>query len=115
VLVSALRSRNRKQHIKLAFLRSYFLVQPVQVVEIGSVPLDGSHVAADFGNGLIQLRLPAARNEDVDPSLTKRLAVASPIPLLPPVMTAIFPPVQAFAISSHFCGRILLAAHLQRV
>ena len=51
--------------MELAFLCSYFLVQPVQVVEIGDVPLNGSHIAADLGNGLIQLRLPAARDENV--------------------------------------------------
>src|SRR3984957_11597296 len=34
------------------------------------------------------------------PSSTKRLAVAKPIPLLPPVITAIFP--------ANFCPRLLL-------
>jgi NAD(P)-dependent dehydrogenase (short-subunit alcohol dehydrogenase family) len=28
--------------------------QAVKVVEIGDVPLNGCHIAADFGNGLIQ-------------------------------------------------------------
>src|ERR1700746_3478718 len=55
----------RKQDIAFAFLFFYFLVQAVQVVEIGNVPLDASHISADFGHGLIQFRLAAARNEDV--------------------------------------------------
>ena len=61
-----------RRHIKLAFPGSYFLVHPVQVVEIGNVPMDGSHVAADFGNGLIQIRLSAARNVDVGSHLPQR-------------------------------------------
>jgi hypothetical protein len=36
------------------------LYSSVQVVEIGNVPLDVSHIAADLGHGLIQFRHPAA-------------------------------------------------------
>jgi hypothetical protein len=42
-------------------------------VEIGDVPLNGSHITADFGNGLIQLRLSAARNEDLGSLFDKAL------------------------------------------
>src|SRR6266478_2880699 len=68
----------RKKHIELAFLCFYFLVQAVQVVEIGNVPLDASHISADFGHGLIQFRLPAARNEDVGSLFDKSLGSSKP-------------------------------------
>ena len=35
--------------------------------------MNASHIAADFGNGLIQLHLPAARNEDIGSLFDKAL------------------------------------------
>jgi hypothetical protein len=46
---------------------------------------------ADLPDRFVQLRLAAAGDEDVSPSATKRRAVARPMPLLPPVMTATCP------------------------
>jgi len=36
--------------------------------------LDGSHIAADFGHGLVQFRLPAARDENVGSLFHKALS-----------------------------------------
>jgi hypothetical protein len=49
----------------------------------------------------------AAGDEDIGPSSTKVLAVARPVPLLPPVMTATFPSNLAIAHPSEFiCLRV---------
>jgi hypothetical protein len=53
--------------------------------------LDASHISADFGHGLIQFRLPAARNEDVGSLFDKALGSSKPDTAAAPVMTAIFP------------------------
>ena len=50
-----------------------------------------SHIAAVFGSGLIQLRLPAAGNQSVGSLFDKALGSSQPIQLLPPVITAIIP------------------------
>jgi hypothetical protein len=53
--------------------------------------LNASHITTEFGNGLIQLRLPAARNEDVGPLFDKALGGSKSDTAAAPVMTATFP------------------------
>src|SRR5258708_20290956 len=74
--------------------------QPVEVSEVRDVALNGRHASADRRLRLVQFRLPAPVMKTCAPSSTNLLAVARPIPLLPPVMTATFP--SSFAIFDPF-------------
>ena len=53
--------------------------------------MNGGHIATDFCNGLVQFRLPAARNEDVGSLFDKALGGSKADTAAAPVMTAIFP------------------------
>jgi hypothetical protein len=54
------------------------IVQPVQVIEIGDFPLNGSHIVADFGHGPVQFRLPTASDENVGSLFHKALSGSKP-------------------------------------
>ena len=45
----------------------------------------------DQDQGFVQFILAASHDNDCAPSAAKRMALAKPIPLLPPVTMAIFP------------------------
>src|SRR5437016_13368261 len=72
-------------------LRLDGLIESVKVGQFGNVALNAGNVAADCLDGRIKFLLATARDEDVAPSLTKSFAAASPMPVEPPVMTAVFP------------------------
>jgi hypothetical protein len=59
-------------------------IEPVQILKACYVASDRRDVFTDKGCGLFQFFLASASDYDVRPSSTKRLAVANPIPLLPP-------------------------------
>jgi hypothetical protein len=59
--------------------------------EIGNVSLDGRHIAADLGDGIIQFRLPAARNEDIGSLFHEALGGSKSDTGAAAGMTAIFP------------------------
>src|SRR5260370_13354228 len=85
----------------LAFLCFLFLVQAVQVAQIGNGPLGGSHIPTDFGNRLIQFGLPAAGNEYVGSLFHKALGGSKSDTRAAPVMLGFFP-CSAFMICSFF-------------
>jgi hypothetical protein len=66
-------------------------VQPVEILGLGDVTLDGDAAAAEFRYGAVEFGLPAPGDEDRGTSVTKRRAVARPMPAVPPVMTAVSP------------------------
>jgi hypothetical protein len=66
-------------------------VEPVKVFQVGNIPPDRRDILPKFRNGSIELFLSPPSDVYVRPSVTNCSAVANPIPLLPPVMTATFP------------------------
>jgi hypothetical protein len=78
-------------------------VEPVKVFQVGNISLDGRDILSNFRNGSIELFLSLPGDVYVRPSLTNCSAVANPIPLLPPVMTANFPlkSVQLLLLLAH--------------
>src|SRR4051812_8629658 len=62
--------------------------QTVEVVEIGRVAAHAGHVPADQLDGLVQRLLSPARDENIGAFFNERWALASAMPLDPPVMTA---------------------------
>jgi hypothetical protein len=81
----------RKINVDLAFIGCDFLIEAIQVLQLRYVASHSYDIFADFLRGFIQLRLSPSPDETNAPSATKRIAVASPIPLLPPVITATLP------------------------
>jgi hypothetical protein len=77
-----------EQDVDTACLVLYQVINPVKVGEVRRVGADGYGVRADFRRCSIEFRLTAAGNEDVGAFRRERLAVANPMPLLPPVTTA---------------------------
>jgi len=71
--------------------RSDRLVEAVQVAQIGHVPPHAARVVTDLPHGIVELPLAAARDEDIGTFGRKELRQASPMPAVPPVMTATFP------------------------
>src|SRR5882762_1171995 len=67
------------------------LVETIKVGQFGNVSLNAGNVAADCLHGLVEFFLAATRDEDIRTLLTKSVAVANPIPSVPPVMTATLP------------------------
>src|SRR6267143_1447218 len=67
------------------------LVETIKVGQFGNVSLNARNVAADCLHGLVEFFLAATRDEDIRTLLTKSVAVANPIPSVPPVMTATLP------------------------
>jgi len=65
--------------------------QPIQIAKVRHVSLYARDISADLPYRRSQLRIAAPSYEDVRASLTNSFAVARPMPLLPPVMSAIFP------------------------
>ena len=51
----------------------------------------GAGIGPEVGHGGVERFLPAAEDEDDAPSSTKRFAAARPMPVAPPVITAVFP------------------------
>lgn len=76
-------------------------IEPVQVLQACYVACERRHVSCNGCCGFFQLLFAAARNHDPRAFLYKALAVAKPIPLFPPVMTA------TFNAASHRALRIL--------
>jgi hypothetical protein len=66
-------------------------LEPIEIGELGYVTPHCSDVAADQQCSLVQFRLPARGDVDERAFFDERLAVARPIPLLPPVTRATFP------------------------
>ncbi len=64
-------------------------VEAVDVREVCDVAPDSGGFPTDFDQRGVESLLPAARDNTCAPSRANRLAVASPIPLLPPVTTAV--------------------------
>jgi hypothetical protein len=65
-------------------------VEPIKVSQLGDVSLDAGNIVPNGFRRLVKLLLTTARDEDVGPSSTKSLAVAKPLPVVPPVTTASF-------------------------
>src|SRR2546429_9339045 len=66
-------------------------VETINVGEFGNVSLNACNVLADCLHGLVEFLLATACDEDVGTFVNKQLSCREPIPLLPPVMTAILP------------------------
>ena len=93
-------STNRKNRVlrvpdlnlrNLSRTESNVSLEPVEIGEVGYVTPHCSDVAADQQCRLVQSRLPARCDVDERAFFDERLAVARPIPLLPPVTRATFP------------------------
>ena len=80
-----------KDNVNAPLILCNLRVEPVKVLQVGNIPLDGRDILSNFRNGSIELFLSPPSDVYVCPSLTNCSAVANPIPLLPPVMTATFP------------------------
>jgi hypothetical protein len=85
-----------EQDVEAALLLLHPGIEPVEVREVGDIALHARDVLADLLDRFLEFRLPAAGDEDVgtlgdEPPRPLRGARASPMPLLPPVMTATFP------------------------
>src|ERR1700733_9027358 len=85
------RAGARVQDVDLALYPLDCIEQAVEVVEIGNVAAHSSHVPANQLDGLIERLLPPARDENVGAPSTNSLALASAMPLDPPVMTSTLP------------------------
>jgi len=75
-------------HVELAAIGSDLGVKAVEVLELADVAEHAGDVQADRGNRLVQFVLTAGEDIDEGPFATNRCAAASPIPLVPPVITA---------------------------
>src|SRR5206468_3452858 len=78
-------------------------VQPVKIGEVGHIALHPGDMAADPLHGGIKCGLTPASDEDIGTFWTNRCAVANPMPLVPPVMTAIFPVIFPMMFSCEVC------------
>ena len=65
--------------------------QAMEIAQPRDVTSGRSHIASDLLNRGSQFRDPAPRYEHLSALLTNCLAVASQMPLLPPVTSAVFP------------------------
>src|SRR3978361_1391626 len=86
------RASVREENVDVTMFLFHGGIEPVQIFQARHVAHDRRNIALDEGCGLLQLSL--SRRPVITtcaPSSTKRLAVANPIPLLPPVMTATLP------------------------
>jgi hypothetical protein len=75
-----------KDNVNAPLILCNLRVEPVKVLQVGNIPLDGRDILSNFRNGSVAFFLSSPSDVYVRP-----LAVANPIPLLPPVMTATFP------------------------
>ena len=85
-----------------AFFAFDRLKEAIKVIKIGGIPTYARYVSADLPNSLVQGLLPSARDKTSAPSSTNNRALASAMPLDPPVMTAILPssfPMSFFTLS----------------
>ena len=80
-----------KQDIDTAMLLLDLGVELVEVCKVASVGLDTCRTRPDLFYGVVEHVLAATGMMTFAPSETKRFAVARPIPLVPPVTSAIFP------------------------
>ena len=80
-----------KHNVNAPLLLCNLCVEPVKVFQVGDITLDGRDILSNFATAALSSfsRLPVMYT--YAPSLTNCSAVANLIPLLPPVMTAIFP------------------------
>ena len=63
----------REQDVDLAFFPLHDVEQPVEVVEIGRVTLNAGYIPADYLDGLVDLLLLPARDENVGALLNEDL------------------------------------------
>src|SRR6266581_4622994 len=80
----------REHNIDLALLPLDLCEKAIKIVELRHVALYAADIFPDFPYRRSQLWLPRPVMKMYAPSFTSRLAVARPIPPLPPVMSAIF-------------------------
>src|ERR1039457_7599646 len=85
------RARVGKEYVDVAMFLFHNSIKAVQIFQARYVACDRCNVSLDEGSSLLQLFLSSPSAHYVGTFFTKRLAVAKPIPLLPPVITAIFP------------------------
>jgi hypothetical protein len=90
---------SRSSGVDAALFVPYCRSDTVKIIEVRDISLNGRYILSDQRYRLIQLRLPTPGNKDVGPSFKKRLAVARPIPLLPPVIAATLPSSAAISFS----------------
>jgi hypothetical protein len=67
------------------------LVQKIEVGQFRNVSLNTSNIAANWFRDLVEFLLATTRDEAVGALFTQSFAVANPIPVVPPVITATFP------------------------
>src|SRR5882724_3019082 len=85
-------ARIGEQNIDMAVFFFYGCIETVEVFHISDITLNtDSLVAADFLERYVDLFLAATGDDDMRAFSNKTLAVARPIPLLPPVIMATFP------------------------
>jgi hypothetical protein len=75
----------------------------IQIGKARHVSLYTRHISSDLLHRGSQLRITARRYEDVRAFVDNRLPVARPIPLLPPVMSTIFPSSLPILVSPSSC------------
>ena len=81
----------RKHDVELPFSRLDLREQAIEVGELGDVALNAGDVAADLFLRRIEFCWRRPVMKTYAPSATNRFAVASPMPLLPPVTSATLP------------------------
>jgi hypothetical protein len=81
-----------EQHVDAASPLPHRVVEPVEVVEIGDVDhYRGRPIRSDGRRACVQFGPVATGDEHVRALAARRWAVASLIPVPPPVTTAVFP------------------------
>ncbi len=84
-------ARVREENVETALFLLDLCVKPVEIGKNRRVRADSSDVGTNGFNRRIEFRLTASGDIDVGAFRDKLLAVARPMPVLPPVTSAIFP------------------------
>jgi hypothetical protein len=80
-----------EEHIEVSLLLLNRGEQAIEVFHLGGIALNTRDVFTDLFDGGIKFSLATTVMKTYAPSATKRLAVARPMPLVPPVTRATFP------------------------
>src|SRR3989442_5321818 len=90
----------REDNIQLALLALDVCEEPIKIAEVRHVALETADISSDLLYRRRQLRITAARDKTYAPSFTNSFDVARPMPLLPPVMSAVLPSSLPMTFSS---------------
>ena len=105
-----------KENVEPTLLAFNGGIDTVEVCKVGDVTADASNVAFNEFHGGVEFGLAAASDEDIRAFGHKPLAVARPMPLLPPVTRAIFPESLSVLMTlATFVGWLLLRTERYRI